>query len=58
MKRENNPGKVLEFCFPISVRILVLHSSQTFILLTCSIPLVSRVENSVDPDQMALSEAS
>ena len=42
----------------------VLHFYPFFILLTCSIPVVSkdifsiRVENRVDPDQMASSEAS
>ena len=42
----------------------VLHSSSIFILVICSIPVKSmyivftrRVENSVDPDQMASSEA-
>ena len=39
-----------------------LHSSPIFILLTCSIPVVSiyfqLVENSVAPDQMASSDAS
>ena len=40
-----------------------LHSSPIFILLTCSIPVVSmhlinREGNIVDPDQMALSDIS
>ena len=42
----------------------VLHSSNIFILLICSIPIVSMYINfytecdTVDPDQMASSEAS
>ena len=42
----------------------VLHFSPIFILLTCSIPVVSIIifsislDNAVDPDQMASSEAS
>ena len=34
----------------------VLHWSPIFILLTGNIPVSIRVKNSVDPDQMALSE--
>ena len=39
----------------------VLHSSPIFILLICSIPVVcikDQMGNSVDPDQLASSEAS
>ena len=52
----------LNFCH--DEYLYVLHSSPFFfILLTCSIPVVSiiifsiRVENAVDPDQMASDEA-
>ena len=39
-------------------RIYVPHSYPMFILVTSSIPVSIRVDNSVDPDQIALSEAS
>ena len=56
---------VCKFFNPCNAKyVYVLLFSPTFILLTCSIPVVSidifsiRVENRVDPDQMASSEAS
>ena len=36
----------------------VQHSSPIFILLTCGITVIIRMENRVDPNQMASSEAS